>query len=74
MPQVEMAGEASFRCEALFDTLATYGFQHYAEGLVESGTNILDWCEITLTPVVPNDLVKKSKYSDLLRAESNKVS
>ncbi len=60
-------------CEALFDTLATYGLQHYAEGLVESGTNILDWCEITLTPVVPNDLVKKSKYSDKLRAESNKL-
>ncbi len=72
LPKVRQALERKV-CEALFDTLATYGLRRYAEGLVESGTNILDWCAKTSTPEVPKDLIKKSKYIDKLRAESNKL-
>ena len=57
----------------LFKVMTRYGLEHYARGMLESGSQVLDWCEKTPAPEAPSAFIKASKQTDKLRAESDKL-
>lgn len=72
LPEARKALESK-GSEDLFEVATKYGLQHYVEGIIESGAQILYWCEKTPAPKAPSAFVTASKESDKLRAESDKL-
>ena len=72
LPEARQALQRS-RSEDLLEVMAGYGLQHYAEGVLRTASQVLDWCVDTQPPKHPKDLVQARKHSDKLRTDSIKI-